>query len=129
MALLESDGPGHGRAVRIEAAWDTQLYQWVPAQPGFTYLATARLRGASSPGNDAGLVLTFLAASGEVLASAAQWLPKGSTAAWRPSALGDLAPPEAGWVGFGVSGQRQQAGDWLEAGDFELHAARGDSGP
>ena len=30
------------------ADWDTQLYQWLPAETGCSYVATARLRGQST---------------------------------------------------------------------------------
>ena len=129
VALVDAAGRGSGRAIRIEAAWDTQLYQWVAAQAAFTYLATARLRGFSSPGADAGLILTFLSSAGGVLASTAQTLPKGNTRSWRVAALGGLAPPGAAWVGLGVSAERQQSGDWLEAEGIEVRGTQVNAEP
>jgi hypothetical protein len=116
------NGPA-ARALRIEGAWDTQVFQWLPAEPGRLYVATARLRGASSPGNDAGLFLSFLtkdrAATGE---PRMQSLPKGETAGWRTQVLADVAPADAAWVGVGLGASRQGPVDWLEAAAVELRA-------
>ena len=109
------------RALRIEGAWDTQAFQWHAATPGGAYLATAQLRGTSSPGNDAGLFLTFLTRSGAVTGThRMQTLPKGETPEWRTLVLADRAPADAAWVGAGVGVSRQVEGDWLEAAQVEL---------
>lgn len=110
------------RSIRIEGAWDTQVYQWLPTKPGFVYLATARLKGRSSPGCDAALFLTFLSGGGDVLASWMQSLPKGDAPSWHTGALGDRAPAQAAWVGVGVGCSRQTAGDWMEADSVELRS-------
>jgi hypothetical protein len=125
VSLVGAGGEAPGRAVRIEGAWDTQIYQWLPAEPGRVYVATARLRGRSSPGNDAALFLTFLDQDGKVagfrrMAS----LPKGETPAWRSMALADPAPGGAAWVGIGVGSARQVRGDWFEAARLELRAVK-----
>ncbi len=117
-----SVGPAPRKAFRIEGAWDTQLYQWAPAKPGATYLASARVRGRSSAGADESLVLTFLAVAGQLAGASVQSLPKGDTPRWRLSALGGRAPEGAAWVGVGVASARQAAGDWLEADSIELRA-------
>jgi len=117
-----SNGPA-ARALRIEGAWDTQVFQWLPAEPGRLHVATGRLRGASSPGNDAGLFLSFLTkertATGE---ARMQLLPKGESAEWRTQILADVAPADAAWVGVGVGASRQGPADWLEAAAVELRA-------
>jgi hypothetical protein len=124
--LVERKGGGdlasRGRCLRIEGAWDTQLYQWLAARPGSTYLATARLRGLSSPGCDSALFLTFLSRDGRVLAAWMQALPKGETRQWRTQALCDRAPSQTAWVGIGIGCSRQAADDWMEAGPIELRS-------
>lgn len=118
------DGGGFARrAVRICGAWDTQVYQWIPAVPGRLYIATAMLRGRSSPGNDSSLYLTFLAKGGKVAGEPCmQSLPKGLTGGWRSMALAAGAPPTAAWVGIGIGSSRQAPGDWTEATVIELKA-------
>jgi hypothetical protein len=118
-------GPSR-RKIRIEGAWDTQVYQWLPAKQGFAYLATARLRGRSSPGGDAALHLTFLSRDGSVLASWMSSLPKGDTPGLRTGALADRAPAHAAWVGVGIGCSRQAAGDWMEADSVELRCGDGE---
>jgi len=120
--LLVEDNLSSGlQALRIEGAWDTQVYQWLPAKPGFVYVARAQLRGRSSPGNDSALFLTFLSTAGKVIgAHRMQSLPKGETLAWRTVALVDAVPEGAAWVGFGVGASRQSQGDWFEVSSFSL---------
>lgn len=122
-------GPA-ARALRIEGAWDTQVFQWHPASPGGVYVATARLRGGSSPGSDAGLFMTFLTKDGKVTGThRMQSLPKGSTLAWRAMALADRAPEDVTWVGVGIGASRQVAGDWFEVAELELRGLDGRCGP
>jgi hypothetical protein len=110
-----------GRAVRIEGAWDTQLYQWKSAEPGCIYVALARFRGVSGPGSDDAIYLTFLGRDGKVAgAHRMASLPKGPTGGWRTLVLADAAPAGAAWVGVGVGSARQGPGDWLEAAGLEL---------
>jgi hypothetical protein len=116
--------------LRIEGAWDTQVYQWLPAEPGRCYVATAELRGESSPGNDSALFLTFLSAEGvPVGVHRMQSLPKGSTPAWRSAALADIAPPDAAWVGVGCGASRQMAPDWFEVGSISLRGLKTNARP
>ena len=118
---IDSPKPSPGkRAIRIEGAWDSQLFQWIRAKPGSLYLATAQLRGLSSSGGDSSLVLTFLSGEGGNLDSKAQSLPKGNTPHWRIAALGNRAPEDTAWVGVGVACTRQVPRDWLEAESVEL---------
>ncbi len=124
-----NDKNSHRRSIRIEGAWDTQFYQWFPAKPGYAYLATARLRGRSSPGGDAMLFLTFLSANGHVAGAATQSLPKGETPAWRIEALCDLAPPHSEWIGIGIGCARQTLGDWMEGNSVEMRCADGATSP
>lgn len=130
-ALINEAGAANSgrRAIRIEGAWDTQFYQWIPAHPGNAYLATARLRGRSGPGNSAALYLTFLSGSGDVLGAWMQSLPKGETPDWRTEALCDRAPSKAEWVGVGVGSMRQTAADWMEADSVELRGAEAAHSP
>jgi len=117
------------RALRIEGGWDTQVFQWVPAEPGRVYAATARLRGNSEPGGDAGLFLSFLTKYGAVVGThRMQGLPKGPTPEWRTFALADIAPDGAAWVGVGVCASRQTKSDWLEAASVELRGATREGG-
>jgi hypothetical protein len=89
------------------------------------YLATALVRGRSSPGNDAALFLAFLGRDGKGPGRhAMQSLPKGLTPGWRAMALADAAPDGAAWVGLGVGSARQVPGDWLEASAVELRSVR-----
>ncbi len=123
------NGPA-ARALRIEGGWDTQVFQWLPAVPGRLYVASARLRGNSYPGNDAGLFLTFLTASKTPTGvHRMQSLPKGLTTDWREHTLADEAPADAAWVGVGVGASRQVAADWLEAAAVELRAVGGGGAP
>ncbi|RFC50367.1 MAG: protein of unknown function (DUF4838) [Verrucomicrobia bacterium] len=127
VALTDRAAPGSGRALRVEGAWDTQLYQWLPAAPGGVYLATAQLRGQSSPGGDSALFLKFRTAAGQPTGVfGMQALPKGTTAAWRTAALADRAPADAAWVGIGVVATRQAPGDWLEIRAVELRDGKGE---
>jgi len=121
VALIDSAEDGHSHSLRIEGAWDTQVYQWLPARPGQLYVTTAQLRGRSSSGNDSALFLTFLSADGKVVGvHRMQALPKGMTEAWWTAALADIAPANTAWVGVGFGASRQVAGDWLEAGSISL---------
>ena len=121
VALVDRGAGSKPRALRVEGAWDTQLFQWIRIEPDCFYVASARLRGFSSPGNDAALFLTFLDASGEVVGtSRMQSLPKGLTQSWRTTVLTDHVPEAASWVGIGISATRQSPGDWLEGADVEL---------
>jgi hypothetical protein len=124
------DGAGAGRrALRVEGAWETQVYQWLPATAGNTYMGMARLRGRSSPGSDATLFFTFLSKDGSVLGTAAQSLPKGDTGQWRTQVLAGRAPQHAAWVGLGIGCTRQADGGWMEADSVGLHSMRGEGLP
>ncbi|HLP07199.1 MAG TPA: DUF4838 domain-containing protein [Opitutaceae bacterium] len=113
---------GRSRVLRIEGAWDTQLLQTQPARAGSLYVATMRLRGRSSPGNDAALFLTFLDAGGARVGEyRTVMLPKGESE-WRTLVLADAAPERAKYVVLGVSALRQFGGDWLEAAEASLTA-------
>jgi hypothetical protein len=129
-ALVDEAGADAGRrALRIEGAWDTQVYQWMPATSGNNYVGMARLKGRSSAGSDVGLVFTFLSEDGAVLGSAAQSLPKGDTGQWRTLVLAGRAPQHAAWVGLAIGCTRQAAGDWIEADSAELHSMPGEALP
>lgn len=128
--LLDGPGDAPHRILRVEGAWDTQIFQWVRAVPETVYLATIQLRGNSSPGGDASLYLTFLSAEGEVRGThRMQSLPKGGTADWRVMALADVAPAGTAWVGVGFGASRQVAGDWLEAKAVRLQGVKGEESP
>ena len=130
VTLIESTEEGRSRRLRIEGAWDTQVYQWLPAKPGQLYVTTAQLRGRSSSGNDSALFLTFLSADGKVVgAHRMQSLPKGTTSDWWTSALADIAPADTAWVGVGFGASRQVTGDWLEAGSISLRELNGVGAP
>ncbi|MFT3828375.1 MAG: DUF4838 domain-containing protein [Opitutaceae bacterium] len=120
VALGPLDGPT--RVLRIEGAWDTQVLQTQPVEPGALYLATLRMRGRSSPGNDATLFLAFLDAAGARVGEyRATMLPKG-TCDWRTLVLAETAPVRAKHVVIGVAALRQFGGDWLEAAEASLTA-------
>lgn len=130
VGLVRAGEDTNARRLRIESAWDTQLYQWLPISARGGYVATARLRGHSSAGNDSALFLTFLSADGNVAGSyRMQSLPKGLTEEWRTLALADLAPVGAAWVGVGIGVSRQVAGDWVEVDSVELRAVTGSDLP
>jgi Domain of unknown function (DUF4838) len=121
VGMVTTGASGDPHAVRIEGAWDTQLYQWIPVEPGCTYVATANFRGKSSPGNDAGLFLTFLNSSGVVMGTPImQSMPKASSSDWRTAVLVGRSVAGAAWVGIGVGSSRQSPNDWLEAARVEL---------
>jgi hypothetical protein len=125
VALVDPVPGGPRRAVRIEGAWDTQVFQWLPATPKDFYVATARLRGKSSPGNDSALYLSFLPENGNAGGTRfAQALPKGSSDEWRTMALAAPAPAGCAWVGVGIASSRQVSGDWLEAAALELRGVK-----
>ncbi len=129
VALMNDPGQPARRCLRVEGAWDTQVYQWRPAQAGRIYVATAELRGTSSPGNDSGLFFTFLSAAGRVVGThRMQCLPKGETADWRTMVLADLAPVGTAWVGLGIGASRQTDGDWIEAAAVELRSINREPG-
>ena len=128
--LVDAETGGAERALRIEGAWDTQFYQWIPIKSKCVYVATAWLRGASSPGNDAALFLTFLDQSGRVAGTVrTHSLPKGLSQGWQTVALSDVAPDDAAWVGIGIVASRQSAGDWFEATAIKLQSVIKNSGP
>ena len=109
------------RALRIEGAWDTQVYQWRAAVPEEAYVAMAQFRGRSSLGCDSSLFLTFLDKSSRVVGRwGMQVLPKGRAFSWRDQVLAAKAPPSAAWVGVGFGSSRQVRGDWLEVGGVML---------
>ena len=125
---LGEPGPEGGRVLRIEGQWDAQLYQWQPAEPGRIYLATARVRGQSSWGNDTALYLSFLDADKKPAASSSkQSLSKGLTAETQSLVLADRAPKNAAWVGCSIALTRQVAGDWVEVGPVELRDVQGEA--
>ena len=131
VALIEAGTVGsRGRVLRIEGAWDTQLYQWHPVEAGSRYVATARVRGKSSLGNDAALFLTFVTADGKAAGNyLMQSLPKGLTRESRTLALADRAPVGAAWVGVGIGVSRQVAGDWIEVDTVKLRGVTGSATP
>jgi len=119
--LVDSGEGRGGRALRIEGAWDTQFFQWLPAKPDRVYVARAQFSGCSSPGNDSALFLTFLSATGKVVGlHRMQSLPKGETLAWRTVVLADAVPAGAVWVGVGAGASRQIHGDWLKIRSVSL---------
>jgi hypothetical protein len=128
VALIDATGvPPY---LRIEGAWDTQVYQWLPATAGFFYVATAKLSGVTSPASDSALFLTFLdAAQKPIGAHRMQSLPKEITHAWHTAVLADLAPAGAAWVGVGVGASRQVSGDWLEIRSIELRGRKSEGAP
>lgn len=129
VAVVETEESSR-RMLRVEGAWDTMVYQWVPAKPGRTYVVTAQLRGSSSPGNESALYVRFLSVEGKVLDTIAmQSLATGRTSAWRTLSLAEVAPMTAAWVGVGIGAARQSPGDWLEAGKVELHGVRSSASP
>ena len=111
-----------GRALRIEGAWESQCSTILAATPGRQHVVSARMRGRSSPGNDATLFLVFMTADGRITGEyRTQTLPKGESG-WRTLLLAAKAPADAAWVSVGVAALRQPAGDWLEAEEVELKA-------
>ncbi len=121
MEIVDNFADTLKKAVHIGGAYDTQLFQWYPVEPGRTYFAEAQLRGNSSPGNDAALFLTFVDGAGKsVGAGEMQSLPKGVTNDWRTMVLADQAPLGAKWVGVGVGASGQDSDDWLETSSIEL---------
>ena len=125
VALIDADEAVPRRALRVEGAWDTELFQWLPAEPGRAYMATAQLRGQSSPGGDSALYLKFRTVAGEPAGIfCMQSLPKGLTSGWHAAALADRAPADAAWVGIGVVATRQVPGDWLEISAMELRGIK-----
>jgi hypothetical protein len=118
------------RRLRIEGAWDSMVYQWVPADPGRGYALTAQFRGSSSPGNESALFLRFLDAEGKALNRVGmQSLPTGTTTEWRTMVTAEVAPENARWVGAGVGATRQATGDWLEACDVALRPFKTEQHP
>ena len=119
VALVGAAGkPGH--ALRIEGAWESHLSATESALPGRLVVASARMRGQSSPGADASLFLVFMTADGRMTGEyRMQTLPKGASA-WRSMLLAATAPADAAWMSVGVLALRQPAGDWLEVAGVEL---------
>ena len=114
VALVTAVEPG-ARALRIEGAWDTRVTQALHARPGRLHVAEIQMRGRSSPGGDAALMLEFIDAAGNLVGEyRAAMLPKGESD-WRTLVLADVAPATAKYVVFGVTAERQFGGDWLEA--------------
>lgn len=111
------------RVLRIAGAWDTQVLQAQPIEPGHLCVLEAQLRGRTSPGGDAVLSLSFLdeqgAPTGEFRTVT---LPKGESA-WRTWLLADTAPAQARQVVVGLRATRQFGDDWLEATGLSLRVA------
>lgn len=121
VAVIETDAHAGARALRVEGAWDTEVFRWIPALPGRIYVLTGWLRGRVSPGNKSALVLSFRDADNKPVGEhRMQALPAGRTDGWTELALADHAPVDAAWVGLGVSVARQVDGDWSEADDVQL---------
>ena len=128
--LREIDPANNQRALRMEGAWDTQLFQWIPVEPDCAYVATAQLRGQSGPGNDAALFLGFRDKTGKAVGAVhMQGLPKGTTAEWRTMVLATQPPEEAAWVGIGIGATRQFPGDWLEVSTVQLRGVLNNTTP
>jgi hypothetical protein len=127
VGLVDDPAVKGSHVLRIEGAWDTQLYQWVRASDSCTYLATAHIRGRSSPGNDSALFMTFLSADGRVEGyRGMQSIPKGVSRDWHTMVLAGRTPGNAAWVGTGIAASRQVPGDWLEISHVDLRELRGD---
>jgi hypothetical protein len=123
VAVVATDAHAGSRALRVEGAWDTEVFRWIPALPGRIYLLTGWLRGRISPGNTSAIVLSFLDADNNPVGThRLQALPAGHVDAWTELALTGSAPGNAAWVGFGVSVARQVDGDFLEADDVQLRS-------
>jgi hypothetical protein len=125
VAVVETDAHAGKRALRVEGAWETEVFGWIPALPGRTYVLTGWLRGRVSHGNASALVLGFLDSDNKPVGEhRLRSLPAGRTDDWIEIALSERAPAEAAWVGFGVSASRQTGGDWLEADDVSLRCVK-----
>jgi len=121
VAIIETNAHDGGKILRIEGAWDTEVFRWIPAQAGKIYVLNGWLRGRSSPGNTSALVMSFIDADNKPVGEyRMQSLPTGRTDGWRELALGDRAPAGTAWIGFGVSVARQVGDDFVEADDLEL---------
>ncbi len=124
LAVTE-DLSGISNYVRITGAWDTQLYQWQPAEPEKIYLATCDSRGRRSPGGDAALFLVFLSGEGAVLGHRRMHgLPTGENPGWRELCATAVSPSGAAWVGVGVGVTRQDSLDWVEIRRMTLHTLK-----
>jgi hypothetical protein len=123
VAIVGTDAHAGSRALRVEGAWDTEVFRWIPALPERIYLLTGWLRGQISHGNTSALVLSFLDEDNNPVGThRLQALPVGCVDDWTELALTGSAPAEAAWVGFGVSVARQVDGDFVEADDVQLHS-------
>ncbi len=130
LALVGREMDRSEHTLRIEGAWDTQVFQWIPTEPDCVYVATVQMRGKASPGNDSALFLTFLDREGKVVGPAQmQALSKGMTTDWRNMVLAARVPDEAAWVGIGVGANRQQTGDVFEVASMELRGVISDETP
>lgn len=121
--LVPAPPPASEPVLRIEGAWDTQVFQWNPAKPGCAYVARVHARAATSAGSDAGLFLSFLDAAGKpVGVHRMQTVPHATADAgrWRTLVLAGVAPADAAWVGVGLAASRQVGDDWFEAMNVEL---------
>ncbi|HEY5552386.1 MAG TPA: DUF4838 domain-containing protein, partial [Opitutaceae bacterium] len=45
VAVVETDAHAGSRALRVEGAWDTEVFRWIPALAGRIYVLTGWLRG------------------------------------------------------------------------------------
>ncbi|HUG13248.1 MAG TPA: DUF4838 domain-containing protein [Opitutaceae bacterium] len=123
VAVVETDAHAGARALRVEGAWDTEVFRWIPALPGRIYVLTGWLRGRISPGNTSALVLSFLDADNRPIGEhQLQSLPVGRADDWTEVVLADRAPEGVAWVGFGVSVARQVGSDFVEADDVQLRS-------
>jgi hypothetical protein len=123
VAVVETDARSGARALRVEGAWDTEVFRWIPALPGRIYVLTGWLRGRVSPGNTSAFVLSFLDANNRPIGEhQLQSLPAGRTDNWTELVLAGRAPEGAAWVGFGVSVARQVGSDYVEADDVQLRS-------
>jgi hypothetical protein len=123
VAVVETDARSGARALRVEGAWDTEVFRWIPALPGRIYILTGWLRGRVSPGNTSALVLSFLDADNRPIGEhQLQSLAACRTDNWTELVLAGRAPEGAAWVGFGVSVARQVGSDFVEADDVQLRS-------
>jgi hypothetical protein len=106
---------GGVKILRLEGCATDHLWQWLRADPGVTYRASALFRGRVSPSDEEYLMVSFLDRKnsyvGETLQSR---VPLGNWFRPRQLRVLGMAPSEAKQVGVALYTVHQAPGDWAE---------------
>jgi hypothetical protein len=113
--------PEDGNAMRMAGCQNDALWQWVPAEAGSMYQASARVQAKVSPGSSTFLLLNFADREGKTMGlGVSDRLPVGDWSHGVELRLAAKAPPAAHFVGIGVIVSNQVNADFAEFSGFSL---------